>query len=125
MKQLFPSFSYETTRSSSFRIQNPSVQALQSLLNSFDTKCAMKSHLLLHFILSRKKNPTAKQERLNSAKATFQLSSKPVSKLSIYLETTTERVFHTGYESKICKHDSKQGELPVHYIKLFKLGIKK
>lgn len=59
-------------------------------------------------------------------KATLQLSPKHVvSKLSIYLETMTERVFHTGYESKICKHVPKQGEVAVHYTKWFKLGIRK
>lgn len=77
-----------------------------------------------HLILSRKKKPTAEQERLNSTKATFQLNPKHVSKLSTYLKQQQKGRFTQVMRAKYAKHVPKQGEVPMHYIKLFKLGIR-
>lgn len=60
-----------------------------------------------HFILSRKKKHTAEQERLNSTKATFQLSPKRVVCKTEYflswcpIQTATEWVFHTDWEQNM------------------------
>lgn len=69
---VFSSFSYETTRSSSFKIQNPSVQALQSLLNSFCTKiCNEESPATSISFSAGRKTPQQNQRGLIPQKPLF------------------------------------------------------
>lgn len=103
---VFSRFSSEIIRSSSFRIQNPSVWRFSHHQTVFTENVQWRVTCYFHFILSRKKNHTTEQERLNFTKATFQLSPKPVvSKFSIsYLDAQfkqQQKGFHTDYEQNM------------------------
>lgn len=106
MKQFFPDFllklSEEAAALESIYL-GPSVIIKQFFTENVQWRVTS----YFHFILSRKKKHTAQQERLNSTKATFQLSPKRVVCKTEYfiswcpIQTAREWVFHTDWEQNM------------------------
>jgi len=78
MKPFFPDFILQLSEAAALESRIHLFRPFSHHQTVFTENVQWRVTCYFHFILSRKKNHTAVQERLNSTKATFQLSPKTV-----------------------------------------------
>ena len=85
MKPFFPDFILQLSEAAALESRIHLFRPFSHHQTVFTENVQWRVTCYFHFILSRKKNHTAVQERLNSTKATFQLSPKTVVQNWVFL----------------------------------------